>query len=349
MPRSLEGDRDIEPTAPEAIGPLLAARFALTAVELARLPVGQSTVNYRANTIAGPLFVKAYPAGTDLASEAVGIDLSALAGRAGVPVARPVPTRDGTFIATHNGSAASVWEYVDGQVIQTGYTQPQLHTVGHTLGVIHRVFAELPDSSAPAPQAASWLSFDTAQFNARIDRLLGIIAAKDQFDDFDRCAAETLVQRRAQAAHIPGLIAGLPTLSTQVLHGDYSTMNLMFTGDHLAAVVDFGCPDPFFPAYELGRIAYNPASVTRAAEWRSDASTLIAAYRQANPAAPTGLTAYSARAALIQLLTSLYGVGQHYLRPSLLQADLDAFWLVRHRAATTLLDQLDELEKAPVS
>ncbi|MGH3628022.1 MAG: hypothetical protein ACRDRL_11360 [Sciscionella sp.] len=35
----------------------------------------------------------------------------------------------------------------------------------------------------------------------------------------------------------------------------------------------------------------------------------------------------------------------HYLKPGLLQADLDQFWLLRHHAATTLLDHLPELER----
>jgi Ser/Thr protein kinase RdoA (MazF antagonist) len=337
----------VDSTAPDTLGQLLAARFAITAIDLARLPVGQATVNYRATTDSGTLFVKAYPAGTNLARESAAIELSALAGQAGVPVARPLPAREDTFIATHAGSAASVWEYVDGEIIESDYTRAQLHAVGHTLGVIHRFFAALPASGGPAPQAASWLAFDAARFTARINRLLGILGAKDRFDEFDRCAAETLLERRAQAARIPSLIAGLPPLDTQVLHGDFSRMNLMFKGDHLAAVIDFGPPDPFFPAYELGRIAYDPRTVTHAPGWQTDAAALITAYWHANPAAAPDTTTHCARVALIQLLTSLYGVNDHYLKPGQFQSGLDTFWLLRHRAATELLSHLDELESTP--
>lgn len=35
----------------------------------------------------------------------------------------------------------------------------------------------------------------------------------------------------------------------------------------------------------------------------------------------------------------------HYLRPGLLQHDLDAFWLLRHRAAAALLENLPAIEK----
>lgn len=338
-------DRTADPTAPSAIKELLAASFGLIATTLERLPLGQGTVNYRAVTDTGPLFIKAYPTGTDLAQEAGGIRLSALAAEAGIPVAQPLPLADGSFIASHQSSAASVWEYVQGEIVEAGYSRPQLDAIGSTLGLIHATFAALPESSGPAPQVEPWLAFDAAAFTATIDRLLGIIEAKDELDEFDLVARRTLRERRDQVAGIPGLITELPPLTTQVLHGDYSAMNLMFDGDHLAAVIDFRPPDPFFIAYELGRIAYDPRTVTRSSDWQNDAAALISAYRRTNPAVAADAISYSARVALIQLLTSLYGVKNHYLKPGLLQGDLDEFWLLRHQAATTLLDHLPDLEK----
>jgi len=297
-----------DPTAPYAVGQLLTAGFGGRAVALDRIPVGQVTVNYRATTDIGLLFVKVYSAGTDLAQEAAGIRLSALAARAGVPVAEPLALADGAYIATHEGSAASVWEYVDGEIIETGYSRPQLHAVGRTLGLIHQAFAALPESDGPAPQVLPWLAFDAPGFVATIDRLLGVIEAKSELDEFDQAARRTLRERRDQVETIPGLLAGLPPLTTQVLHSDYSAMNLMFHGERLAAVIDFGSPDPFFLAYELGRIAYYPNTVVSLAQWPADAGELIAAYREANPGVAADAVTYSVRVALIQLLTSLYGV-----------------------------------------
>ena len=334
-----------DPTAPSAVQQLLTTGFGLTVVGLDRIPVGAGSVNYRAETGTGRVFVKAYPPGTDLDGEAAGIRLSTLAAQAGVQVARPLALPDGTFIATHDESAASVWEYIDGTIIETGYNRPQLRAVGHTLGLIHRTFAALPESSGPAPQVEPWLTFDAPEFTATIDRLLAVIEAKDELDEFDEAARRTLRERRDQAERIPGLLAELPPLTTQVLHGDYSPMNIMFTGDHVAAVIDFRPPDPFFIAYELGRVAYYPNTLVHSDTWQADATELIAAYRDANPQVAGDAIAYSARVALLQLLTSLYGVKNHYLKPGLLQADLDAFWLLRHQAATTLLGHLSDLEK----
>jgi homoserine kinase type II len=39
-------------------------------------------------------------------------------------------------------------------------------------------------------------------------------------------------------------------------------------------------------------------------------------------------------------------VKNHYLKPGLLQDDLDEFWLFRHRASQALLARLDEIEDA---
>ena len=334
-----------DPTGLTAVKQLLTAGFGVTTVALDRIPLGQGTVNYHATTDTGSLFVKVYPTGTDLAQEAAGIRLSALAAHAGVPVAEPLVLADGTHIATHEGSAASVWKYVDGEIIETGYSQSQLHSIGDALGLIHRTFATLPESSGPAPQVEPWLAFDAPDFIGTIDRLLGIIEAKSELDAFDESARRTLRERRDQVERIPGLLAELPPLTTQVLHGDYSAMNLMFTGERLAAVIDFRPPDPFFLAYELGRVAYYPNTVVSSPQWQTDATALIGAYQDANPDVARDAIHYSARVALIQLLTSLYGVKNHYLRPGLLQADLDAFWLLRQQAATTLLDHLPDLEK----
>jgi hypothetical protein len=81
-------------------------------------------------------------------------------------------------------------------------------------------------------------------------------------------------------------------------------------------------------------------------DWLDAAARLISAYLDTNPLAVAEDVRACARVALLQLLTSLYGVKQHYLRPGLLQDDLDVFWHLRHRTARTLLTRLGEIEDA---
>jgi homoserine kinase type II len=170
-------------------------------------------------------------------------------------------------------------------------------------------------------------------------------------DSFDKVAADTLTERRADLYRVPGLLDRLDefgVLSCQLLHGDYSAVNLLFDGDKLTAVLDFRPPEPFLLSYEIGRIAFDPRTVVLNDDWMTSAVVFVNSYVQENPEVGATNIRACARIALIQLLTSLYGVKNHYLKPGLLQADLDNFWFLRHRAAQRLADHLGEVEAALV-
>lgn len=144
---------------------------------------------------------------------------------------------------------------------------------------------------------------------------------------------------------VPALLADLPEhLTSQLIHGDYSPVNLLFSGDALTAVLDYAPPVPFLAAYDLGRMVFYPHTVTASPDWPAAATMFVAGYLTAHPAVPTADVRACGRVALLQLLTSLYGVKQHYLQPGLDQQALDGFWLLRHQAAAVLLDRLDETD-----
>ncbi|WP_326644899.1 phosphotransferase [Streptosporangium sp. NBC_01755] len=324
------------------IAAVLAGCYGLTVCTITQLPIGQGTVNYRANCNGRQVFVKSYPDGTDLPAEREAIALAGLALQAGIPGAVVLPNEDGDVIDTSSPLAMSVWEWVPGQVI-THLSPAQLAAAGTALGRIHALFADRP-APAAAPAVKQWRGIDVDGLAVTIDQLLDIIAERVRTgvaDPFDGDAQRTLLERRAMLARIPVLLADLPTdLTVQVLHGDYSPVNLLFTGDELSAVLDFRPPEPFLLAYDLGRMAFYPNTVTEGGNWLDAAATLIGAYQEAHPAVPDVDVRACGRVALLQLLKSLYGVKQHYLKPGLFQDDLDDFWLIRHRAAATLLSEL---------
>ncbi|MBA0127245.1 phosphotransferase [Haloechinothrix sp. YIM 98757] len=325
---------------------LLRERYGLAATSVESVARGQATVNYQVWADETAYFVKHYQAGCDIDAEREAIGQSERAGRHGLPVAPVCRTTEGETIARDGSLVVSVWHWVDGEVVSTGLTPAQQHAAGSALGRIHRLFADQPESHRPAPHVQQWLAADAEALRARVDDLLGTIAARDRMDEFDRTARRTLTERRAALDQLPDLLAGLPELSTQVLHGDYSAVNLLFQGDQLAAVLDFRPPEPFLPAYELGRIAFDPRTVCLRDDWRDSALTLVEAYLHTNPDAAARDVTACARVAAIQLLTSLYGIKEHYRSSGLLQDDLDRFWEQRHRTATTLLEHLPELEHA---
>ncbi|PZG20744.1 aminoglycoside phosphotransferase [Micromonospora craterilacus] len=328
-----------EPSA--TIGGVLARRYGLVPDCLVQIPIGQGTTNYRATCAGREVFVKNYPPGIDLIREADATELSALAGLHGIPVAGLLHNRDGEPVDTSTSHAISVWEWVSGAVVTADLTAAQARAAGTALGRIHAAFAALPASAGSSPQAQRWLGVNVRDLAATIDRLIGMSEARIAAgiaEPFDVQAARTLAERRDSIKEIPQLMGGLPTLTTQVLHGDYSPVNVLFDADRLSAVIDFRPPDPFFIAYEVGRIAFYPNTVATTADWLATARTLIEAYVQANPTVADHDIRASAQVALLQLLKSLYGVKQHYLKPGIIQDALDEFWLQRHRAVRVLLD-----------
>lgn len=323
---------------------ILADAYGLHSTRLTRLD-GQVAVNYRCTTADGPVvFVKYYQPGADLAAEESTMAQTRLAGAHGVPVAAVVPSVTGALITRDAGTAISVWQWMPGRTVEDGLSPAEQAASGQTLGRIHQAFAGHPAGSRPAPKADGWLAPDLVAREATIDRLLDIIRDRADPDEFDRQAADTLTERRAQMRRLPALLAGLPPLHRQVLHGDYSPKNILFDDGTVSAVVDFSPAEPFLSAWELGRIAFDPRSVVLRPDWIASGVTLVRAYLDANPQLPTADVIACARVTHIELVRSLYGVKQHYLRPGLDQADLDQFWLLRHRAAGKLLDRLGEVE-----
>ncbi|MET8046475.1 phosphotransferase [Streptosporangium sp. NPDC005286] len=324
----------------------LAGAYGLAVRTITQLPIGQGTINFRVVCDDDQeVFVKNYPGGTDLFAEREAIALSARALEAGIPGAQVLLNQAGDVIDSSRPLSVSVWEWASGQVV-TRLSSAQLAAAGTALGRIHTLFADYPVPAAPAVE--HWRGMDIDDLAATIDQLLDIIADRVRAgigDRFDAEAQRTLLERRDMLARIPELLADLPgELTVQVLHGDYSPVNLLFTGETLSAVLDFRPPDPFLLAYDLGRMAFYPNIVTGEDNWLDAAATFVSAYRQAHLGVPGVDVRACGRVALLQLLKSLYGVKQHYLKPGLFQDDLDDFWLLRHQAANTLLSELAAID-----
>ncbi|GAA1096042.1 phosphotransferase enzyme family protein [Nocardiopsis metallicus] len=329
---------------PEVLAALRSG-YALAPVRLERIHGGQSTTNYRARCTGHDLFVKVYPRGAHLEDERHAIELTRLAGDDGVPTPRVRESLDKEVLHRSGPVAVSVWEWVQGHPELQGLTRPHQEAVGQTLGRLHRAFSRHPLSSARSPWVQEWYAPDLSAIRERAEGLLGLIRGRTRHEDFDSLAERTLTERLAMLEEVSGLLAEVPRgLTTQVLHGDYTTPNLLFNGEDLTAVIDFRPPVPYLLAWELGRIAFDPRTLALTDEWIGSAATLISAYQDTNPNVDPQDVLVCGRVILIQMLTSLYGVEQHYRSPGLLQDDLDRFWELRHQAARRLLENLEAAE-----
>jgi homoserine kinase type II len=315
-------------------------RYGLTEVKLERLPLGQGAINYKVTSSSGIFFAKRYTEKTDLIQEEAAIEISEVARLSGVPGATPIKSISGRFIDNNVLAPISLWHWADGVVLADSLTLQQYSAVGATLGEIHRIFATLPQSKFPPIKSDNWKKASAPTINITIEHILEKISFRYKEgiqDKFDAEAIHTLKERQFQLLSLHQLLEDLPVLGSQVLHGDYTFVNLLFKGSNIAAVLDFRPPAPFLTAYDLGRIAFHPRTVAVEENWLQIAERIISEYKRYNKNIAAQDIIFSGRVALIQLLKSLYGIKEHYFQKGLIQDDLDKFWRLRHKAVKRML------------
>ncbi|WP_172292358.1 phosphotransferase enzyme family protein [Pseudoruegeria sp. HB172150] len=335
-----------------AVLSLLSNAGRMAPLTIARIPRGQGTVNYRVETNMGRFFVKSYLPGADLAAENAAIALSERARQTGIATAHPVRFASGCYVAQDAGNAISVWHWIEGEVRTKALGSAALHEIGYVLGRLHTALRGYSNSLATANKTHRFLATSEASVRAQIDSIENALQAEVHQTGgtvFDITAARALVERRVQLRQLPRIMKSLPALSSQVVHGDYTTLNLLFEGDRVCAVLDFRPPEPFLVSWELGRIAFNPDLIATSDDWLKQAQAVIEGYLDAGDGLAREDILFCGRVALIQLLKSLYGIKQHYLAPALLQDDLDVFWAERHVSVSRMLAQLDEVDSMLVS
>ena len=140
-------------------------------------------------------------------------------------------------------SAVSLWDYVDDAVTAEGELRGARWTaVGTVLGRLHRCLAEHP-AGTPTKQPATRLR-DLEQARTHFDWLIAQYQARGELNEFETWALQALQHRRALLPAIAGILQALPELTTQIVHGDLASPNLLLRGDQVAAIIDFQPPRP---------------------------------------------------------------------------------------------------------
>jgi homoserine kinase type II len=307
--------------------------YAIAPRTIERIPRGTDTQNWRIDTDDASYFLKVYSARSDRADDRATLELAMRAHAAGIRTPRVVPDRDGNLLAD---DAYALFDFVDASPLPQ-LSIAQMADAGTELARIHRAFADL--AATLPPRSPAWLEPDVEAKRAQLDHYRALIEARVPRDEFDDATLALLPRHRALLANVPRLIDELAGARAQVLHGDYSIQNVLFDRDgRLAAVVDFGPPESFLIAYELGRIAFPPDHVVRAG-WFERGHALLVAYRDAYPGRELDVRC-APIAWLVHLMRSVYGLEQHYGTRVEFQDQLDRYWLARARATEILFDQL---------
>ncbi|MFE7168874.1 phosphotransferase [Streptomyces sp. NPDC057616] len=204
-------------------------------------PVDQGLLNrgYRLCTTRGRYFLKHHfdPETADPAAIARQHRATQRLADLGVPVAPPLPGRDGRTVAVVGGHAYALHPWVEGRHRHGGQLTPvQCGRLGALLGVVHASLERVMPAHArarTAPEAA-----DPADTFTLIDDLLGRVRRHRPADSFDELARHRLLERRTLLEQHADR---RPPCGSPVgwVHGDFHPFNLLYRGDAPAAIVDW--------------------------------------------------------------------------------------------------------------
>lgn len=209
---------------------------------LACEPVDQGLLNrgYRLRTTRGRYFLKHHfdPDTADPASIVRQHRATQRLADLGVPVAPPLPGRDGRTVAVVGGHAYALHPWIDGRHRHGAQlTSDECARLGALLGVVHASLERVMPEHARARTTPAESPAPADTF-ALIDELLARVRRHRPADSFDELARHrllerrTLLERHADRRPPPGGPVGW-------VHGDFHPFNLLYRDDAPAAIVDW--------------------------------------------------------------------------------------------------------------
>ncbi|MFI5693259.1 phosphotransferase enzyme family protein [Kribbella sp. NPDC051586] len=310
-------------------------------VELTEIQAGTATVNFRVVDQAGRgWFAKVYRGGLERERAAIGV--AEFARRGGVPVPGVRRTLGGSVIDER--ASMSLWEFVDGETAEGGISGARWAAVGRVVGRLHRRLAEHP-AATPTVRAAVGVR-DVGRASQSFDRVIDGYMRRGQLSPFEAWALEAATERRGLVQEAGAILAGLPALTVQVVHGDLASPNLMLWGDEVAAVIDFQPPEPRFAAWEIARIGCDPRTVMLGDGWIDGLAELLIAYREEHPVARVEDLVSTVAVGCAYTLASTYPLAEPLDDPEAVTPSLELYARARHDAALRMLERLAEVQES---
>ncbi|WP_133781391.1 phosphotransferase [Kribbella sp. VKM Ac-2571] len=314
--------------------------YGVHAAELHRIPAGTNTINYRVIDENGRRwFAKLYRG--DLERERAAIELTEFARQGAGPVPAVRRTLDGDLICAR--VPMSLWEFIDGETAEGGITGARWQSIGTVLGRLHRRLAEHP-AAAPTSQPAVGVR-DVSKAVGSFDRVIDGYASRARLNPFEQWAWEAAKERRGLLDRAGAILAELPDLTVQIVHGDLASPNLMLCGDEVAAVLDFQPPSPRFTAWEIARIGCDPRTVMLGDGWIDGLPELLLAYRDEHPAAHVDDLVSSVAAGCAYTLASTYPLAEPLDDPAAVNPALEFYGRARHESALVMLERLPDVQE----
>lgn len=320
---------------------VLKRAYDIEPTRLVRIDAGTATDNYAAWDGGVPRwFVKVYRDDEGLIGERHAIELADFARAGGVPVPDLYRATNGELLGRAEGIVMSVWAFVvDAVTAEVGLTGKRWASVGAVLGRLHRRLARHPAANTSRQPATGLRDIDASKL--RFEWLIDQYRARSSLDDFERWALGAAQERCALLPRVGAILAGLPDLTTQILHGDLASPNLLLRGDEVAAVIDFQPPAPGYVSWEIARIACDPRTVVLGDEWPAGLADLLGSYHDQNPSMPIDDLAAVLAVGCAYTISSSYPLAEPIENPARMNPSLRRYAELRHEAAVRMLAELD--------
>lgn len=237
----------------------------------------------------------------------------------------------------------SLWEFVDGETAEGGIAGARWQAVGSVLGRLHRRLAEHPGAK-PTRQPAVGVR-DISKSLRSFDRVIDAYASRTRLSSFEQWAWEAAKERRGLLDRAGAILAELPDLTVQIVHGDLASPNLMLRGDEVAAVIDFQPPSSRFTAWEIARIGCDPRTVMLGDDWIDGLAELLLAYRDEHPAAHVDDLVSSVATGCAYTLASTYPLAEPLDDPAAVTPSLELYARARHEAGLVMLERLPDVQE----
>lgn len=307
------------------------------------LGVGEEADSFRVRTSEGPVFLKVLKDPDGAVALAGEWEMSLRAFRGGIRTPGPLRLACSEELAFIGGRPVAAWSWMEGEVREDGWSSPEAFDAGSELGRIHRLFRSTQVSSS-IDHGKAWASIsskDAAEELLGLSASLGAESEGHEVAYAHRALRKRLCVLEKAAAWDPLW----SELSVQLVHGDYSTMNVLVSRGAVASVVDFSRPTTHLRVYEVGRAAFNTHSIATRKDWLESAIAFLVGYGAVDASVTSEELMLASRAALVQLARSAYGL-QVGLDASQWSPSLDRFWKQRTSALWTLAESLDDIDVA---
>ena len=306
------------------------------------IAAGDEASVWRAETECGPVCLKVLRSNQDTTDFERRATLMERLRNAGIPFPRLFETVNGDVVAAVGTDLVAVLAWSHG-TIQPSFNWASAGSAARLLASLHSALRKQPDHLSGRVDPSRWL-VEPADVAARTCyMLLDEIQQLKRLQPVDLKYQKALRERLDDLLGVDDIRRTLPALASQLVHHDYTRPNLLFDGSRVVAVLDlkglFG-----LPIREFGKIAFEPHTVVRSANWLEVACAAAMEYCAVDAAAGSVLWS-CARAVILYNLFSFYGPWERYVEGSREgQDDMDSYWLNRHATGRLLLANLRFVE-----